>query len=84
LPKINPQHVSKAKRVVRQEYPEMAGTEPTVSASKGLGKGAAGAGTHYVLTFKKSVPLPGGGKLMRTVRVTMDQAGEIVKLSSSK
>jgi hypothetical protein len=36
------------------------------------------------VTFESDVPLPGGGKMKRTVRVTMDEAGEILKLASSK
>jgi hypothetical protein len=84
LPSIDTTYVARAKRAVRREFPEMAGAEPTVSTRKGHSKSASGADTHYIMTFKKKVPLPGGKSIGRTVRVTMDQAGEIVKLTSSK
>jgi hypothetical protein len=39
---------------------------------------------RYVVTFEKDLPLPGGGKMKRLVRVTMDEAGEVLRLASSK
>jgi hypothetical protein len=44
----------------------------------------SGQRTRYVVTFERDVPLPGGGKMKRLVRVTMDDAGEVLKLVSSK
>ena len=84
MPKVDPTYVARAKRAIRREFPEMAGAEPDVSTRKGHSKSASSADTRYVLTFKKRVPLPGGKTIARTVRVTMDQAGKIVKLTSSK
>jgi hypothetical protein len=84
LPKVDAKYMARAKRAVRREFPEMAGAEPTVTTRKGHSKSTSGTGTGYVLTFKKQVQLPGGKSMARTVRVTMDPAGKIVKLSSSK
>jgi hypothetical protein len=53
--------------------------EPVESQGSGSGKR-----TRYVVTFERDVSLPGGGKMKRTVRVTMDEGGEILKLVSSK
>lgn len=50
--------------------------EPRVSSS--------GQTTRYIVTFQRDVPLPGGRKMKRLVRVTMDEAGEILRLASSK
>jgi hypothetical protein len=83
LPKLAPQHISKAKAIVREKFPEMANAEPTVSTRKAHGRGKD-IKTLYVLTFQKGIPLQDGGRLMRAVRVTMDQAGEIMKLTSSR
>jgi len=90
---IDNRYIEKAKRLVIDRFPEMAGTEPSVSKrrwqSKGVGRSSArgkdsGRPGHYVFTFEKDVSLPGGHSLNRLVRVTMDEAGEVVKLTSSK
>jgi hypothetical protein len=84
LSELSPEHVAKAKRIVRAEFPEMAGVEPAVSEKGAHSKGGAGDEAVFVLTFQKSIPLPDGGRLARVVRVTMGQTGEVIKLSSSK
>ncbi|MGD8997130.1 MAG: hypothetical protein PVH80_03410 [Anaerolineae bacterium] len=45
---------------------------------------SSGQRARYVVTFERDVPLPGGGKMKRLVRVTMDESGEVLKLVSSK
>ncbi|HID62367.1 MAG TPA: hypothetical protein EYP49_06455 [Anaerolineae bacterium] len=84
MPELDPQYISKAKDVVRKKFPEMAGTEPTVSTRKAHSKGGEGVETLYILTFQKGISLQDGGRLMRAVRVTMDQTGRIIRLTSSK
>jgi len=84
LSELDPQYISKAKEIVHEKFPEMAGTEPTVSTRKAHSKGGAGIETLYVLTFQADISLQDGGRLMRAVRVTMDQTGEIIKIISSK
>ncbi len=80
--------VAKAKRLVYQKFPEMAGAKPSVAQRRFRSKARAGnqdsVTTRYVVTFQKDVALPGGKKLKRRVRVTMDGAGEVIKLTSSK
>jgi hypothetical protein len=83
LSELEPRYISNAKEAVHEQFPEMAGVEPTVSR-KAHSKGGGGSKSLYVLTFKKSISLQGGGHLMRSVRVTMDQTGEIIKLTSSR
>ena len=83
MSRLAPEHIAKAKCIVRAECPEMAGAEPTVSEKTAQPKGAQ-TGAVFVLTFQKSIPLQDGGHLARTVRVTMSQEGEVLKLSSSK
>ena len=88
---LEARHIDKAKRLVLDKFPEMTGAEPSVSEKrsqrKGMARGSArapGARGQYVLTFEKDVSLPGGHSLKRLVRVTMDESGEVVKLTSSK
>ncbi|MBS3783621.1 MAG: hypothetical protein KGY78_04175 [Anaerolineae bacterium] len=90
---IDNRYIDKAKKLVLDKFPEMAGTEPSVSKRRWQSKGVSGSSArdkgsgrhgHYVFTFEKDVSLPGGHSLNRLVRVTMDEAGEVVKLTSSK
>ncbi|MGD8244766.1 MAG: hypothetical protein PVG25_08015 [Anaerolineae bacterium] len=109
---LDERYVAKARKLVFEKFPEMAGAKPSVSKGGGPGQEPRGRGkrggssanapggqrggrpetqgcgtgrtTRYVVTFESDVPLPGGGKMKRTVRVTMDEAGEILKLASSK
>ena len=74
-------YVTKAKKLVRTEFPEMAGVEPTVSEKHA---GSKGGKSVFTLVFRKNLPLPGGNRITRVVRVTMGQEGEVIKLSSSK
>ena len=83
MSELGTKYIAKAKKLVRAEFPEMTGVEPTISPQKASNK----RGTDnpiVVLTFKKSISLQDGGHLTRAVRVTMDQTGEVIKLSSSK
>lgn len=89
----NNRYIKRAKRLVRDKFPEMSGIEPSLSKKRFTSKGkraasagSAGSSPHgrYVLTFERDVCLPGGGSLKRLVRVTMDETGEVVKLTSSK
>lgn len=85
---LDDRYVSKAKRLVYEQFPEMSGAKPSVSEKRSQGK-STGQGqqtvkTRYVLTFEKDVALPGGSELKRLVRVTMDDVGEVIRLTSSK
>ncbi len=90
---LDDRYIDKAKKLVTETFPEMVDTEPSVSEKRSHGKRmgrsiahspSPGRRGHYVLTFEKDVSLPGGQSLKRLVRVTMDQSGEVVKLTSSK
>jgi hypothetical protein len=85
---LDKRHVVKAKRLVSEKFPEMADTKPSVSEkqvqSKGALEGEQLARMRYVLTFEKDVSLPGGNELKRLVRVTMDDTGDVIRLTSSK
>lgn len=88
MAELDKRHVVKAKRLVSEKFPEMADTKPSVSEkrvqSKGTLEGEQRARTRYVLTFEKDVSLPGGNELKRLVRVTMDDTGDVIRLTSSK
>ncbi len=83
MTKLDNRHVSKAARIVRQRFPEMAGVEPKVSAKQAHAKSKK-SGPLYLLTFQKTIALPDGGRMTRVVRVTVDQEGEVLKVTSSR
>lgn len=83
MPRLT-KYIVKAKEIVRKKFPEMADTEPTVSTRKAHSKGTESPETLYVLTFRKNILLEDGGCLIRVVRITMNQRGRMIKLTSSK
>lgn len=78
---LDPETIAGAKKAVCEAFPEMDGVEPDVYPRRIHGKGVA---SLHVLTFHKSISLPDGGRLARVVRVTLDESGEIVRVSCSK
>lgn len=88
MAKLDDRHVSKAKKLVFQKFPEMAGAQPTVAEKRFQSKARSGAEEgvqrRYVVTFEKDVSLPGGSQMKRRVRVTMDDTGDVLRLTSSK
>jgi hypothetical protein len=65
-------HVSQS---VYRQFPELRGAHPTVHSQPG-GK--------YLLTFSGKVQTSDGKSLTRTVRVTADEKGSVLKLSTSR
>lgn len=84
MSELDPAYISKAQEAVSRDFPELADVEPLVSAKVVHPKDGGDPRTLYVLSFEGSAPLPDGKSLARTVRVTMDQTGEIVRLVSAK
>jgi hypothetical protein len=65
--------LEKINQRVFREYPEMRGARPAVSS----------AGPHYLLVYKAKVQTP-AGEMSRVVRVTADERGRVVRISTSK
>jgi hypothetical protein len=71
--------ISKVKKEVRNQFPEMAGVKPSIRKQE-----MRDGDEQYLLTFKGKADLPGGRKISRVVRVVADERGRILKLSTSK
>ena len=84
MSELDQAHIAQAREAVSRDFPELVDVEPLVSVKEVHPKDGESPRTLYVLSFAGSVPLPGGGSLARTVRITLDQAGEIVRLVSAK
>jgi hypothetical protein len=73
--------------VKRSQSKNLLAREPRFNSTPGpaVGVGRSSEGyAHYVVTFERDVPLPGGAKMRRLVRVTMDETGDVLRLTSSK
>ena len=70
--------VTRIARQVVRTFPEMDGVTPTVRAQEG------GRTDVFLLTFKGRAALPGGKTLSRIVRVVADDAGRIIRISTSR
>jgi hypothetical protein len=71
--------ISKVKKEVRNQFPEMTGVKPSIRKQE-----MRDGDEQYLLTFKGKADLPGGRKISRVVRVVADERGRILKLSTSK
>ncbi|HAL60777.1 MAG TPA: hypothetical protein DCP08_00030 [Chloroflexi bacterium] len=71
---MSKRRASKVKGYIYSRFPEMRGVQPKVSPSQG----------RYVYTFRKRLPVAGGGDLLQVVRVVADKDGEVLKVSVSR
>ncbi len=81
MAELESRHITRIKRQVYAQYPEMRGAEPEVAARPGS---AGAASATFVLTFKQKISLPGGGTMTRLVRATVNQDGNVIKITSSR
>lgn len=81
MAELDSRHITRAKRQVFAQYPELRGTDPEITSRAGSG---AGKGRVFVLTFRRQMALPGGGNMTRLVRATVSQDGDILKITSSR
>lgn len=81
MAELEPRHIAQATRAVIAQFPEMRGVEPTLSAQSIPGSPPR---QHYILTFAQQVRVSAHETLQRWVRVTMNQDGEIIKITSSR
>ena len=71
--------ITKVQKQVSKQFPEMAGSKPTVKQQS-----SREGHEQFLLTFKGKADLPGGRKINRVVRVVVDERGHILKMSTSK
>lgn len=83
MAKQAPPIIEQVKRAVQEQFPDLVGVEPTISETARSGSGQESQ-PFYVLTFRQDVELEDGGHMTHIVRITANQAGEIVKLTASR
>jgi hypothetical protein len=76
---VNRETVARVSREVSRKFPEMDGVRPTIRP-----QGESRGQSQFLLIFKGRAELPGGRSMNRIVRVVCDEAGRIVRLSTSR
>ncbi|MBN2502163.1 MAG: hypothetical protein JXB38_15370 [Anaerolineales bacterium] len=79
---MNRNTVRKIAKNIYRQFPEVEGSEPRVTP-KAQAKSLTGDAT-YLLTFTGSGKNPAGKTISRTVRVTANANGKILKVSTSR
>lgn len=70
---------SKVNRHVAKKFPELKGARPSVKR-----QGGKKSSPNFLLVYKGTAELPGGRTMNRVVRVVADEAGKIIRLSTSR
>jgi hypothetical protein len=79
---MNRNTIQKIAKNIYRQFPEVAGSEPRVTP-KAQAKSLADGAT-YLLTFSGKGKNPKGKTIARTVRVTANANGKILKVSTSR
>jgi hypothetical protein len=74
--------ISGIKQQIFRQFPEVSGDEPSVKAQAGAK--TPGSLPTYLITFKGRVSQPSGAIFNRTVRVVANEAGQILKVTTSR
>jgi hypothetical protein len=67
-----------ARQRLAREFPELAGASAQVTPQ------GSGGNARYLVVFRGQVAVPGGRRLERIVRATVDGRGKILKWSTSR
>jgi hypothetical protein len=85
---LDPKTIRAVTRYVYQKFPELAGVQPKVRLRQpSQAKSNPGYTTNdptYLFTYQNKAPLPGGHSLERWVRVVVNAAGKILKVTTSR
>lgn len=74
--------ISGIKQQIYRRFPEVAGEEPSVKAQATAKN--PGHSPTYLITFKGRVSQPSGAVFSRMVRVVANDAGHILKVTTSR
>ncbi len=67
--------ISKVNKEVYKRHPQMAGTSPKVSQQ---------TDNRYLLLYTRKLEIATGRSMEQTIRVTVDQLGNVLRMSASK
>lgn len=81
---MNGNTVRKIAKSIYRQFPEVAGSEPKIVANHAPQAKSLPNDTTYLLTFSGKGKNPKGKTISRTVRVTANAKGKILKVSTSR
>jgi hypothetical protein len=82
---LNPNLIDHITQDIYRQFPEMKGVDPKVRTQPGAKNNRDNAqNPSYLLTFQTHTSLANGIKIARLVRVTVDAAGKIIKVTTSR
>lgn len=76
---MSPEAVRSVCQAIYRQFPELAGKKPTVRTQRVVG----GSKTQFALTFRGQGRTADGHNLSRTIQVTADADGRILKIAVS-
>ncbi|MGH2619990.1 MAG: hypothetical protein ACRDHG_05395 [Anaerolineales bacterium] len=77
---MNRETVGKITRTVVEQFPELDGVRPAVRRQEPPGDSPP----QFLLTYKGAARLPNGKSMQRVVRVVADEAGHVIRISTSR
>ncbi len=81
---LNSTQIEAIARQVYQKFPELKGVSPMVLGQSVPGAKSPGGDDRYVVTFKGTAKGKEPHNIIRVVRVTADNRGRVIKMSTSR
>jgi hypothetical protein len=76
---MDPKIIQKVSSRIYRQFPEVAGAAPRCRSLS-----TPSSTTGYVLTYQGKAAAAGGKSISRIVRVTVDENGKIIKITTSR
>ena len=70
-------------RKIYRQFPEVKGTHPKVQ-KQGKTSNVSTASSTYLLVYSSKVTISGNRSMPRVIRVTVNESGTVLKISTSK
>ncbi len=83
-PPLKPELVQAISKKVSVQFPEIAGKKPRVRRQKISNGRGKPEDRNFLLVYRAHAVGPGGKKIPRFVRVVVNPAGKILKMSTSR
>lgn len=82
--KLQPETLESITRQVYKRFPEMEGSKPALQTRQAPPSRAGAGNDEFLVIYQKTVRNERGGTIRRLVRVVVNQAGKILRMSTSR
>jgi Tfp pilus assembly protein PilX len=79
---MNDKHLKSISSKISRQFPEVAGTQPKVRLQSG--QNSKSSASTYLITYRGKSKAADGKSITRIVRVTANDSGKIIKISTSR